>query len=951
MTDDRWLRVKALFEAAVERPEAEREAFIAAASARDDALRREVESLLAADDADGGTLERLQVPPVLRDLSAALRESIGAASPEPALEPGRCVGSYEITGLLGAGAMGEVYRARDARLNREVALKVLPPHLAQDANRLARFRREAHMLAALKHPNIAAIHGFEEEGDVHALVLELVEGPTLADRIARAPLSIGEVLATVGQIADALEAAHEKGIIHRDLKPANIKIDTTSVVKVLDFGLAKPVDSDGAPPDLTASHAGLILGTASYMSPEQARGLSVDKRCDIWAFGCVLYEMLTGRLAFPGATVSDTIAKILERDPDWSALPRSTPVHVRRVLHRCLTKDPRQRLRDIGDARVELDATDGGLPVVAGPVETSPKRSLWLASLLVLALMVGAGAWEIVRRVTTLEDPLAGATFTPFTNWEGSEEGAEISPNGELVAFLSDRDGEFDLWISQVGTGLFHNLTRDQPALVGSGFIVRKLGFSADSSRIWFNPGDGKPPAIMPWTGGSPQPLLPAGTNTPAWSPDGTRLVYIDKANRDDPIYLADPAGGDRRQIFGPGPLKNMNPVWSLDNQWIYFGRGSEPQEETEMDVWRIRPSGESLQRVTTQHLSVNFLAPLDLRHLLYVARAEDRSGPWLWSLDVETGASTRVPSGVSQYMSVSASRDGRRIVATVADPASSLWRVPLMDRIAEERDAQPYALPVPTGFAFAPRLGGESLFYLSERGTGDGLWRVTAGQPSQIRRGVDGALSEPPAVSRDGRLAIVVRREGKRHLSVMSGDGTNAQRLGAPIEIDGAAAQGAADWSPDGTRIVAGGHDAKGPALFIIPVDGSAPVRLIEGVWVNPVWSPRGDLIVYAGRSVIGQVELRGVRPDGTPVELPRVLVRPGGYRFLPDGSGLVYIERIQSLDFSLLDIATGNRRQLTRLSNRGALRTFDITPDGKEIVFDRSRQTSNIVLIERPK
>jgi len=184
-----------------------------------------------------------------------------------------------------------------------------------------------------------------------------------------------------------------------------------------------------------------------------------------------------------------------------------------------------------------------------------------------------------------------------------------------------------------------------------------------------------------------------------------------------------------------------------------------------------------------------------------------------------------------------------------------------------------------------------------------------------------------------------------------MSGDGTNARRLGASIEIDGAAAQGAADWSPDGTWIVAGGHDDKGPALFLIPVDGAAPVRLLEGKWVNPVWSPRGDLIVYAGRSVIGQVELRGVRPDGTPVELPRVLVRPGGYRFLPDGSGLVYIERIQALDFSLLDLATGNRRQLTRLSNRGALRTFDITPDGKEIVFDRSRQNSNIVLIERAK
>lgn len=370
------------------------------------------------------------------------------------------------------------------------------------------------------------------------------------------------------------------------------------------------------------------------------------------------------------------------------------------------------------------------------------------------------------------------------------------------------------------------------------------------------------------------------------------------------------------------------------------------------MDVWRLRPSGGSPERVTTQHLAINFLTPVDLRRLLYVARAEDRSGPWLWSLDIESGMSTRVPSGADQYMSVSASRDGRRIVATVANPSGGLWKVPILDRVADERDAKPYQLPEPTGLAFAPRFGRDSLFYLSARGTGDGLWKVQDDKASQVRRGIDGALSEPPAVSPDGsRLLAVVRKEGERHLSIMSADGTNAQTLVASIGIDGAAGQGAADWSPDGTRIVTGGRDEKGPALFIIPIDTRAPIRLLDGQWVNPVWSPRGDLIVYAGRSVIGQVELLGVRPDGTPVELPRVFVRPGGYRFLPDGSGLVYLERIASLDFSLLDLRTSTTRPITRLRNQGALRTFDITPDGKSIVFDRVRQNSNIVLIELPK
>jgi Tol biopolymer transport system component len=955
VTADRWQRVKELFQAAVERPPAERDAFLAAAAEGDEALRREVETLLASDAADAGLLDRLpEVGSALfADLSRLTGLSVRDTATHALLLPGHRIGSYEIMAPLGVGAMGEVYRARDTRLNRHVALKVLPPRFALDPDRVARFAREAQMLAALKHPNIAAIYGVEESSEAQALVLELVDGPTLADRIAPGPLSLAEALAIGRQIAEALEAAHEKGIIHRDLKPSNIKIDRSGAVKVLDFGLAKAAIPDGARPDLTGSHAGLILGTASYMSPEQARGHSVDKRSDIWAFGCVLYEMLTARLAFPGDTVSDTIARILEREPDWSALPAATPAAVRRVLLRCLAKKPQHRLRDIGDVRIEIDALDQVLPADVGTTTAASAGSRRIALPWAAAAVLAAGflAWQAGRKVPAPENPLANATFTPFTNWEGSEEGAEISPNGELVAFLSDREGEFDLWVSQVGTGIFHNLTRDFPALASSGSIVRKLGFNADSSQIWFNPGDGKPPTIVPWTGGTPRPLLPAGTNTPAFSPDGKSLVYVDKANRDDPIYLSDPTGADARQIFPGGPLKNVNPVWSPDSQWVYFARGLEPQDETEMDVWRLRPSGGPMERLTTQHLAINFLAPLDLRRLLYVARAEDRSGPWLWALDVERGVSTRVPSGIDQYKSVSTSRDGRRIVATVANPSASLWRVPVMDRVADEGDVRPYALPVPTGFAFAPRFGKESLFYLSDRGTADGLWKVQGDQASQVRRGVDGAMSEPPAVSRDGRLAVIVRKEGKRHLSVMSADGTNARTLAASLDIEGAAGQGAADWSPDGTRIVTGGRDANGPGLFIIGVNDGVPVRLLAGTWVNPVWSPRDDLIVYAGRSVIGQVQLHAVRPDGTPVPWPDMLVRPGGYRFLPDGTALVYAERIQSPDFWLLDLASGNRRQIARLGNQGTQRTFDITPDGKSIVFDRSRQNSNIVLIDVPK
>jgi Tol biopolymer transport system component len=332
------------------------------------------------------------------------------------------------------------------------------------------------------------------------------------------------------------------------------------------------------------------------------------------------------------------------------------------------------------------------------------------------------------------------------------------------------------------------------------------------------------------------------------------------------------------------------------------------------------------------------------------VARAEDRSGPWLWALDVPSKVTRRATSGLDHYTSVSASRDGRRVVATSANPTSSLWTVPILDRLAEDRDVQRY--PVTTARAVAPRVGGTSLFFLSALGTGYGLWRFHDGETSEVWKDADRPLSEPPAVSPDGlRVAVVVRQDGKRRLTIMSADGTNARTLAPSIDIEGAPGAGTVDWSPDGASIVTGGRDADGPGLFTIPVAGGAPVRLVTGLAINPIWSPDGTLIVYAGPFVIGQVELFGVRPDGTPVALPQVKVRQGGYRFLPNGKSLVYLPLVRSLDFWLLDLATSNKRPLTRLSDQGRLQTFDITPDGKQIVFDRSRENSNIVLIDLPK
>ncbi|HSE36103.1 MAG TPA: serine/threonine-protein kinase, partial [Blastocatellia bacterium] len=272
------------------------------------------------------------------------------------------ISHYHILSKLGAGGMGEVYRARDTKLNRDVAIKILPEAFAQDEERIGRFKREAQVLASLNHPNIAAIYGIEESDGIRALVMELVEGPTLADRIAAGPIPLGEALTIARQIAEALELAHERGIIHRDLKPANVKLTLDDKVKVLDFGLAKLSSNEAPGNDLSHSptmiqgtQAGIILGTAPYMSPEQAKGKIVDKRADVWAFGCLLFEMLSGKQTFSGETLTDTLASVVRAEPDWAALPRGTPDAIRRLLRRCLTKDQKTRLRDIGEARITIE--------------------------------------------------------------------------------------------------------------------------------------------------------------------------------------------------------------------------------------------------------------------------------------------------------------------------------------------------------------------------------------------------------------------------------------------------------------------------------------------------------------------------------------------------------------------------------------------------------------------
>jgi eukaryotic-like serine/threonine-protein kinase len=453
MDASRWDVVKRLFEAALEHSEAERISFVETACGADVELRREVESLLAAHAEAGSFAEHPPVP---------MASVSGAALDVPRgdrgrLQPGARVGSYVIREFLAAGAMGEVYRAHDVQLRRDVALKVLPASFSTDPERVARFQREARLLAALNHPHIGAIYGFEEAEGVRALILELVEGETLADRLRRGPIPLDQTLLIARQIADALDAAHERGIIHRDLKPANIKVTADGTVKVLDFGLAKAWSGEGAAPDMselptvtaTALREGVIMGTPAYMSPEQARGQAVNKRTDIWAFGCVLFEMLTGTGAFRGETVSETLAEVMKSEPRWLALPPDTPANVRHIVQRCLEKDPRQRVRDIGDVRLALEGVfelvAADTTALARGVRALGRRPLMLSlgMLLTGVAITGLAIWFLRPASSAGPQPVSRFTITfpadqPFT--AGDRHLVALSPQGtHLVYQANDR--------------------------------------------------------------------------------------------------------------------------------------------------------------------------------------------------------------------------------------------------------------------------------------------------------------------------------------------------------------------------------------------------------------------------------------------------------------------------------------------------------------------------------
>jgi len=779
-----------------------------------------------------------------------------------ALASGTKLGPYEIQSPLGAGGMGEVYRARDTRLGRDVAIKVLPEALAHDADRLRRFEQEARTIAALNHPNILGIHDIGAHDGAPFLVSEFLEGQTLREKLVSGPMPVRRAIEYALGIAQGLAAAHEKGIVHRDLKPENVFATRDGRIKVLDFGLAKlvrPEENHETTVTLTnqATLPGTVMGTVGYMSPEQVRGEATDPRSDIFSFGTVLYEMLTGKRAFQRETSAETMTAILREEPPalhdtgWQG-----PVELQRILARCLEKNVERRFQSASDLAFVMESLSGtsAATTTAKRVPQPKSRRAWLPWVIAAALLMGAAVWEMFRPAAAPANPLENAHFARVTDFVSVE--AAISPDGKFVAFISDHDGPFDVWLTQVGSARSVNLTQGKAGpLPGP---LRSVGFSGDGSEVWIGGGDvDMRLRLMPLTGGTPRNFLGEEAVNLAWSPDGERIVYHTYANG-DPMFVADRTGANARRIFGDRPgLHNHFPAWSPDGRWIYFAHGTPATKE--MDLWRIDPDGGNRERLTQRNTDVAYPTPVGNRTVFYVARDEGGSGPWLWAFDLKRRDSRRVSVGLEQYTSVQASSDGRKLVATISNPIAGLWTVPILDRVAEEHDVKPFT--VPTVRALAPRFSGSSLFYLSSLGTGDGLWRLRDGKVTEIWKGADGALLETPAVSPDGgRVAIVLRRSGKHQLHVLSSDGAELQ----PI-AEGMVPQGSSCWSPDGRWIATGGSDATGPGLFKIPLEGGALVRLVSGPALNPVWSPDGSLIVYAGTNVRTFAPLLAVRPDGT--------------------------------------------------------------------------------------
>ena len=562
-------------------------------------------------------------------------------------------------------------------------------------------------------------------------------------------------------------------------------------------------------------------------------------------------------------------------------------------------------------------------------------------------------------RADTWASLVAGAKIQRL-DFDGTERAAAISPEGKFVAFLSDRDGQTDLWVTQVGTGRFYNLTRGAfPQLVNR--AVRSVSFSPDGSLVtfWSKKQDGlQDGAIGIWAvptlGGQPAPYLEGGAEV-AWAGDASRLVYH-TAGPGDPMFIREPGQRvpDRRIFTAPPGVHAHFLLWPPGQPFIYFVQGSvadyfvQDAAADVMDIWRLREGGGTPERLTNHNARVSYPVMVDARTLLYLASDADGGGPWLHALDLERRASQRLGSHWQRYTSLAASADARRLAVTLTSPRESFWRLPVPDPALAPRT--PERISLTTARSLFPRLGPGFLVYVAFGGGGDTVWKVAGGAASELWSAAGARVLGPPTVAPDGlRVAFSVERQGRRSLIVINADGTGARSVADSLELRGAPA-----WAPDGQSITTSAHEGGVPRLFSIPLDGRQPLRLTRDYAVDPIWSSDGQFIVYSGPDIGTTFSLAAVGADGSPHPLPPVTLSRGArrLRFLPRSKTLVLMRGgIEHKDLWAVDLQTGVERPLTNLPRDFYVQDFDVSPDGREMVLHRLQEQSDLVLLDLPR
>ena len=779
-----------------------------------------------------------------------------------ALNPGTRLGPYEVLSAIGSGGMGEVYRARNTKLNRDVALKVLPASVAGDPERLARFRREAQVLAALNHPNIAHIHGLEDTSSAPALVMELVDGPTLADRLAtRRGLALPDTLAIARQIANAFEAAHAQQIIHRDLKPANIKVRDDGTVKVLDFGLAKVLAStdSGNVETLTAldTQAGLVMGTPAYMSPEQARGAAVDARTDIWAFGCVLYEMITGQRPFPGTSTAEVIAAVIERDPDWTPVSHVSPP-IRRLLRRCLQKDPRRRLRDIGDARLEIDEAEADDETKPG--KSDPRKARrpwrWMTTGLTAALIVAAGAWFGYRWIfLTSTTARPDVVFERITDAIGLEDAPAISPDGKSIAYVASAGGRQHIWVRLLAGGKHIKITE-------ADLDHEEPRWAPDSNSIlYFTRSQTEDPHGTLWgvpaLGGQPRPIAKALGGGDI-SHDGQRIAAFQLIDTTARLMILGRDGVLIQELLQvPAGGKGRTLRWAPDDKMVAYIESGSRSFSYKVAVVNVTSSKRTEVAVETLVMGLTWTP--DGSGLVYGSpKGSTILYPSTFQLRlaaVSGGQSEQLTFGTESYTHPDIHATSGLLLATRTQLHSALWKVPTTD--------------TPTANA------GRAVQLTS--------------QTSQV---------QTPSAGPNGKLVFLSDSGGHGNLWVTDTEGRD--RVQITDEPDPAVSIGVPVWSPDGSQIAHLRTTAGNSEQWLVKADGSEARKLRDG-GVFAAWSPEGAWVYYAIREPDYcierlQVADRSARPerircDGAMAPMPgrdgslifqRQLVAPiGGFNY----------------------------------------------------------------------